>query len=283
MERLVVLILVVGLFGMSFGAPLARFVPELAAMTIAFWRMFGASLVMWSSAPFKQERPLEKNKLPTIMIAGFFLGLHFVCFYAAVKMVPIANATLFATLAPIFTIAYERFGLKRHLPTGAVLGLWIAVGGALVIQISGLNFELGETAGNLMALASSLFMSVVLILGERVRASTSMIAYTRWLYLFAAISIALVTLITGTGLGFSLPDAKWLIGLVILPTLIGHNSMNFAVKYLRPTIVGAAPFGEPILASLIAWFLFGESVGIYVAIGGGITISGLIILTLNRK
>lgn len=283
MERIVVLILGVGLLGMSFGAPLARFVPELAAMTIAFWRMLGASMIMWSSAPFKHERPLGKGNFPTIMIAGFFLGLHFVSFYAALKMVPIANATLFATLAPIFTIIYERFGLKRHLPIGAIVGLWMAIGGGLVIQFSGMNFQQDETLGNLIGLASSFFMSIVLILGERVRKSTSMISYTRWLYLFAAISISIFILLTGTDFRFTLPDAKWLIGLVILPTLIGHNSMNFAVKYLRPTIVGATPFGEPILASILAWVLFGEMVGIYVAIGGGITISGLIILTINRK
>lgn len=283
MERLVVVILGIGLLGMSFGAPLARFLPELSAMTIAFWRMLGASMVMWSSAPFKAEKPLGRDKFPLIMIAGFFLGLHFVCFYAAVKMVPIANATLFATLAPIFTIIYERFGLKRHLPWGAVLGLWVAIAGAVIIQISGMSFNMDQALGNLVGLASSLFMSVVLIIGERIRGTTSTISYTRWLYLFAAISIGLITLASGTDMGFTLGDTKWLVGLVVLPTLLGHNSLNFAVKYLRPTIVGATPFGEPILASIIAWFLFGETVGIYVAIGGMITISGLIILTINRR
>jgi len=283
MERMVVVILIFGLLGMSFGAPLARFLPELSAMTIAFWRMLGASAVMWSSAPFKRERPLEKNQLPVIMVAGVFLGLHFIFFYSAVKMVPIANATLFSTLTPLFTVIYERFGLKRRLPVGAVIGLWAAITGALIIQISGMTFKMDETLGNLMALTSSFFMSFVLILGERVRGTASMISYTRWLYLFAAISIGVFTLLTGTSLKFTAPDAIWLAGLVILPTLIGHNSMNFAVKFLRPTIVGSTPFGEPILASIIAWILFGETAGFYLVVGGVITISGLVILTLNRK
>ena len=283
MERFVFVILIMGLLGVSFGAPLARFVPELAAITIAFWRMAGASALLWASAPVKAQGSLNRTKFPSIMIAGFFLALHFACFYSAVKLVPIANATLFATLAPIFTLIYERFVLKRALPMGALIGLWLAIAGAVIVQ--GAALKLGETAtlGNLLALASSVFMAVVLIIAERVRGSTTTIMYTRWLYLFAALVLGAIVIVSGADLRFSIPDTKWILALVILPTLIGHNSMSYAVRYLRPTIVGSMPFGEPILATILAWLLFGEIVGLQVALGGGVTLAGLVLLTIKRK
>jgi len=283
MERFVFIILVLGLFGVSFGAPLARFVPEVAALTIAFWRMAGSSALLWTSAAISPQGKLDRSKYLSISIAGVFLALHFACFYSAVKLAPIANATLFATLAPVFTLIYERFVLKRTLPIGALIGLWLAIGGAVVVQGADFNFGESETLGNLMALASSVFMSVVLIIGARVRPVISTVMYTRWLYLFAAITLGVFAIVSDVDLGFSSPDAKWLIGLVILPTLIGHNSMSYAVKYLRPTIVGSMPFGEPVLATILAWILFGEVVGPDVLIGGGITLSGLVLLTLNRR
>ncbi|NQV14045.1 DMT family transporter [bacterium] len=283
MDRMVLIVLIFGLLGVSFGAPLARFVPELAAITIAFWRMAGASGLLWGYTAVKRQGSLDRSKFLSIVIAGIFLALHFACFYSAVKLAPIANATLFATLAPIFTLIYERFVLKRKLPTGALVGLWLAIGGAVVVQGTGLKIGPEETLGNLYALASSVFMSVVLIIAERIRSTTSNTQYTRWLYLFAALTLGVIALSTGIDLRFSLPDAKWLLGLAIIPTLIGHNSMSYAVKYLRPTIVGSMPFGEPILATLLAWVLFGEGVGMHVVIGGGITLTGLVILTLKRN
>ncbi len=283
MERGVFIVLVFGLLGVSFGAPLARYLPELAALTIAFWRMAGASALLWTSAPIKPQGTLSRVKFPLVIIAGIFLALHFFCFYSAVKLAPIANATLFATLAPIFTLIYERFALKRTLSTAAMLGLWLAIGGAIIIQGSDLDLSSETTLGNLLALTSSVFMSVVLIIGERVRSTVTTIMYTRWLYLFAATTLGVIALLTGIDLAFSASDTIWILALVILPTLIGHNSMSYAIKYLRPTIVGSMPFGEPILATILAWILFGETIGLSVVIGGGVTLTGLVLLTLNRE
>ncbi len=282
MERYVLIILIMGLFGVSFGAPLARFVPELAALTIAFWRMAGSSALLWTSASVKAQGSLSRKKIPIISIAGIFLALHFACFYSAVKVAPIANATLFATLAPVFTLIYERFILKRKLPLGALVGLWLAIGGAVLVQGGAIQFGTGESLGNLLALASSVFMAVVLIIAEQIRRTTTTIMFTRWLYFFAAVTLGAIAVVAGVELGFGQPDLKWILALIILPTLIGHNSMNYAVRYLRPTIVGSMPFGEPILATILAWFLFGESIGLHVVFGGGVTLTGLVILTLKR-
>ncbi|NQT62576.1 MAG: DMT family transporter [Candidatus Marinimicrobia bacterium] len=282
MNKKVYVILAFGLLGVSFGGPLARFLPEMAALTIAFWRMAGASTMLWTHGIIQPQKPLETVKFPAIIIAGIFLALHFAFFYSAIKLTSIANATLFATMAPIFTLIYERFVLKHKLPIAALLGLWIAIFGAFIVQGSGFDWGTEATTGNLYALASSAFMSVVLLIGQRVRRDVSNIMYTRWLYLFAALTLIGITLGLGIDMKFSSSDVKWLLGLVILPTLIGHNSMNYAVKFIRPTIVGAMPFGEPILASILAWLFFGEIVSWNVIVGGVITISGLVLLTLKR-
>ena len=47
-------------------------------------------------------------------------------------------------------------------------------------------------------------------------------------------------------------------------------------------MVAATPMGEPILASMMAWFLFHETVGFATIIGGSITITGLFILARQK-
>ena len=283
MERFIYLILLLGLVGVSFGAPLARYLPEMAATAIAFWRMGGAAAVLWATAPVKPQGKLDQKHYFMIAMAGIFLALHFVAFYSAVKRVPVANATLFATLAPVFTLLYERFFQKRPLHAGALLGFWVAIGGVVLVQAGSLRFSQGETLGNLLALLSSVFMAAVLIISEQMRGHLTTILYTRWLYLFAAVTLVAISLSSGIDLSFAPKNTIWILGLIFLPTLMGHNSINYSVKYLRPTIVGSMPLGEPILATILAWLLFSEPVSVHVVLGGSVTLTGLVILTLNRE
>jgi len=58
--------------------------------------------------------------------------------------------------------------------------------------------------------------------------------------------------------------------------------MYFALRYVSPTVVAATPMGEPILASILAWFLFQEAVGVATLVGGSITFMGLILLARQK-
>ena len=68
----------------------------------------------------------------------------------------------------------------------------------------------------------------------------------------------------------------------IIPTLLGHGSMYFAIRHVSPTVVAATPMGEPIMASLMAWYLFNESVSIITIIGGTFTLLGLFLLAKQK-
>lgn len=282
-SRKAVFFLALGLLGVGFSAPLARYLPGMAALAIAFWRMASASLMLWGFSAVRPRGTLPPRSLARIGLAGVFLAFHFACFYAAVKRVPIANATLFASVVPLIALLYERLVLHRKLDKGALVGVWIALLGMFVIQSATLDLESDHALGNLLALASSVFMAAVLILAENIRGNTGNIVYTRWLYLVAAATLALLAWAFDVSLAFEAGDIKWILALAILPTLLGHNSMNYAVKFIRPTFVGAMPLGEPVLASILAWILFGESLAAMVLAGGLITLCGLAIISLKRK
>ena len=55
------------------------------------------------------------------------------------------------------------------------------------------------------------------------------------------------------------------------------------IKYVSPTIVAAFPVGEPVIATILAYFIFSESIYLHTAIGGIITMTGLIIIALKKK
>ena len=59
--------------------------------------------------------------------------------------------------------------------------------------------------------------------------------------------------------------------------------MYYAIRYVSPTIVASIPMGEPIIASILAWILFQEKVGVVIIFGGSITLLGLILLVQKNN
>ena len=105
------------------------------------------------------------------------------------------------------------------------------------------------------------------------------ISYSLTLFSTAAATLFIIAIIKGTDLtGFSIYEFGGLLLLGIIPTLLGHGSMYYAIRYVSPTIVASIPMGEPVIASIMAWFLFQEAVDFTTIMGGSITLLGLLFL-----
>ena len=67
--------------------------------------------------------------------------------------------------------------------------------------------------------------------------------------------------------------------------LLGHTGFNWALRYVRAYIVNLAVLGEPIGASLLAWWLLGgsEVPGPTTLLGGVLILTGLAISIYSRR
>lgn len=216
-------------------------------------------------------------------LAGLFLALHFICFFGALKHTSVANATLLATTAPFFTAIFERLILKRKWNKPIIGGLILAFTGVVIIQSSSASNFTENQFGNLLALLSSVWMAVVMLLSEKIRKKTGVIVYNRMLYTTAGLILLALSTTMQIPVLPSEPEAYlWLILLGIVPTVFGHTLFYYSVKYVRPTVVSAVPLGEPILASAMAFVLFQELLSTQVVFGGVITLIGIYLLVTRH-
>ena len=277
------LLLCVAMFSVSTSPIIARYLHNVPAVAISFWRMGFGALILWGICLVKKQAPLKNENLKRTLIAGTLLGIHFALFFGSIKLTTIANATFLGTLAPLFTFFIEKFILKRNHAPIILVGLALAICGAIIIISNRFDFSSNYTIGNLLAIACSVFLGMAFIISENVRKEVGTISYSRALFSTAAITLLGIALISNTTLiGFSPGEFGGLLLLGIIPTLLGHGTMYFAIRYVSPTIVAATPMGEPILASIMAWFLFQEPVGIATFIGGSITLLGLFLLARQK-
>ena len=98
---------------------------------------------------------------------------------------------------------------------------------------------------------------------QKVRKKTSTYLYTRTLFLSASITLLLITLVLEKPIiGFKLNEYFIFFLLGFIPTIIGHGILSYSLKYFSTTIVTSIPVGEPVIASILAWFIFKEKISI---------------------
>jgi len=277
-------LLFLALVSASTSSLFARFLPDIPAISIAFWRMMFGAMILWVFSIFRRQNRIPKDQIINIIFAGIFLGLHFACFFIGLKLTTVANAVVLATMGPFFTTLYERLVYKRPLSRKVMWGLGIAFSGVIIIQGGPGGFSGGSFLGNSIALLSSFWIAMTLILAEKIRQTSSTISYSRAAYSIAALTLLVVGGLTGTDFYVSTPSSwGWLLMLGLVPTIVGHNLFNYAIKFVRPTVVASVPLGEPIIASLLVWSFIGEKPGWLIVVGGIVVLTGLYFITGSQK
>ncbi len=277
-------LLILGVLSISLSPIVARGL-ESSATIISFWRMFLSSFFLWgySLVYYNNLQKLSsENRIRTIL-SGIFLGIHFLLFFQAVKITTIANATFLGTLAPFFTLIIELIFFRRNYRKIIYLGLVIALFGIILVLINDFDMSSKYTLGNIYAILCSLSIAISLIIAEKIRDTAGTLEYTRMLYGVAALTILIIgSLYTNTFIVSRKIEILGFIFLALVPTILGHNIFIYCLKYTTPTIVGTVPLGEPVIASIIAIFLFNEMISLETAIGGVFCIYGIFIILKNR-
>ena len=148
------------------------------------------------------------------------------------------------------------------------------------MDISSSNFM-----GNMVSLLSGFCIAVVYMVAKNIRKKNDTITYSRSLFFFAAVTIAFVCLFAKVSLlSFKIEDLGWLLFLGFVPSILGHNSLNYALKFLSPTAIASIPLGEPIIASLMGWVLLGEKIPADYFVGAPFVLIGIcFILNYSKK
>ena len=276
------LILLLAMVSVSSTSLVIRSVATVPALVLAFWRMFTASGMLWSYSVIRPAGKLSSVNKKRIIFAGIFLGCHFACFFLGVRNTSIANATLLGCMAPIFTVFISIFQ-KKKINKMTYVGLIIALVGGGIIQSGDISLNNANLFGNSIALLSALFIAITFVLAEQIRQETDNVAYGRSLFFVASITVLLIATMAGDSiLNFKAGDIPWFLFLGLVPSIFGHNLLNYAVKYITPTAVSSVPLGEPIIASIFGLLLFGEVIPIGALLGGPVVLIGVYIIINNQ-
>jgi len=254
--------LVIGLITFGFAAIMVR-LADGDPLAIVMVRTVGAVLVLLPFYAFRKIKPsqtLTRKEKALFLLAGVCLGLHFLLWTASLSYTTVASASVLVCIHPILMIVAERVLHKVKFGWGVWLGVILSfVGSALL----GLSDQQSTTAshpllGNLMAFSAAVVVVIYILLGQQLRKKTDWLEYVFPVYAWSALVCVVLFLASGAELKGT--NEFWIFSLALAlgPQLLGHGAMNYAVKYVQPTLLSMSILVEPILATIVAMILFSE-------------------------
>ncbi|RMG72117.1 MAG: DMT family transporter [Chloroflexi bacterium] len=308
MHRNAYISLVIGVSAVSLAAIFIRLAQAQSApsILIAMGRLLIAAsiltpVILRRADYLAQLRKMSWFELRLALISGFFLAIHFFSWVTSLEHTTVLISVVLVTTTSIWVAVLEVLFLRAYLSKQILLGLIIALIGGLVIGLSGISADLSmnfrtpfhqiwvqqnqnQLLGAGLSILGAVAVAIYFVIGRKLRHTLSLTPYIWLVYSIAAfIMLCFVFLSDVSMIGYSLEGYLWILALGLIPQLIGHSSLNYALAYLPATYVSLSTQTEPILSAIVAYFVFREVPSVFQVIGGVIIMCGVVIATYRKQ
>lgn len=278
--------IIIGVISVSLSAIFVK-LSTADAGVIAFYRMLFSILIMlpWFLMKYSNEiKVLSKRDWIFSSIAGVFLSFHFILWFESLNYTSVASSTVLVTMQPLFAFIGTYLFFKEKITLQTFIAGGIAILGSALISWG--DFQISGTAlyGDILALIACALITGYLLFGQDVRKRLSLVTYTMVVYSVSTITLFFYIIIKGESFGpYPAIDWMWFILLAIIPNLLGHNLFNWALKWTSTNVISIAILFEPVVAALLAIFIFNEYLTVSQIVGGLVVILGIMLFVVDLK
>lgn len=254
---------------------------EVHSLVVAAWRLALATVILSPIALLTSRRELRSlttDEWRSALVSGLFLAIHFGTWITSLALTSVAASVVLVWTNPIFVGLASHLFLGERLTRGMTIALVVAIVGSVIIGVGDVGEGTHRLLGDLLAVAGAISGAGYFLIGRRLRSRLSLLAYVFPVYGTAAIILMTVMLVAGLGPAPQQPETWfWLVLMAVGPQILGHSSLNWALRYLSATFVSLATLGEPIGSTLLAWWVLGERPTVWTVVGGVLILSGIAI------
>ncbi|MFJ8530199.1 DMT family transporter [Bacillus sp. NPDC094106] len=283
-EKAIALPLAVSIIAISFAAVFVK-MSSAPSSILSMYRLWIIVVLMLPIVWRKREefRRIQKRDWIFLIGSGFFLALHFLLWFASLKFTTVASSTIILALQPIISLIGGFFLFKERTTYSAVVTMGIAILGVMCIGWGDLGLSEQAIIGDILS-----FLSVIAVVGYLFIGQTTVKKVSHWIYsftvfAFAGIFIAIYNVVMSVPFtGYSTWDWWIFILLAIVPTA-SHMINNWLLNYVNATTISMSILGEPVGASILAFFLLGEKLNSMQVIGSVLVLCGVSIFLLQQQ
>lgn len=283
-------LLAFGISAIGFSPILVKIATESSPYLIAAVRTSFAVLLLLplylSQKKNEEIRLVTKKEHVLVAISGILLGLHLIAWISSIYFTSIASASVLVTIHPIIIIVFERFVFRTRFKGIVWVGVIVAFLGSVIIGYSDFDGDANypnPLLGNSLASIAAIIFAGYFLIGNRIRQRRNWLDYVFPVYGYAALTCVVAMLLVD---GFKPELTVFVVivglGLAVGPQIAGHGSLNYAVKYISPTLLSTLILFEPAVSSVMAYIFFGE-VPLLLTFGGMVVVLIGIVLTWTKS
>jgi DME family drug/metabolite transporter len=228
---------------------------------------------------------IKLSDIPFFAIYGFLsVTLTFILFFYAIKFTTVALATILIYTFPAWVLILSIFILNEKLNKNKITALLLTfLGCILVIQVydaSLLKFNLkGITYGLFCALGAASYT----IFGKKATFKYDPQTVVTYAMLFGALFLLFFrepkSLLSAN---YPFLAWVWIFTLAIVPTLFGYSLYTRGLKYLEASRTGIVATWEIVVASGLAFIIFGEKLTFPQILGAILILWGIFIISKQK-
>ena len=272
------LILGVGIIAISSASILIKLCAA-PSMVIAMYRLAFASLFFITTAGVKKNNPLQdfhKKDLGLAFFSALFLCVHFAAWITSLSYTSVASSVVLVSTSPVFVAIGSIFFLKEKPGKLLIWGIAITLIGAVILSYRELGVGKNSLFGNALALAGAIGIAGHYLIGKVLRARIDTFSYVTVVYSITALFLILISgFLRNSFFDYNANTYLLFFLIAFVPQVIGHTTLNWALKLFSAATVAVITLSEPIGASILAFFLLGEKINGMQCLGGLVILTGV--------
>lgn len=259
------------------------------------FRVAGAALLFWLIKPRSGKQRIgqlslaEKKRLFICALFGVCTNMLF--FFEGLKITTPVNASIMMVSGPIAILVAGAILLKERISSWQLGGILMGAIGAVVLIVGSndgaLSSLLGSQValGNIFVLINASSYAIYLVLVGPLMKKYGALFVIKWVF---TVGTFLVLPFGGPQLA-DIHLAHWnatvywqVAYVVFATTFLTYLGNLLALKYVKPTTVGAYIYLQPIVASLLSYVVLGEVWTPQMALGAAAIFSGVYFVSFYK-
>ena len=249
---------------------------EVNVITAALFR-FVFGLMIISPIIIKSKFSIFKTKnlkfhfvRSSLNLTAMLLG------FGSISLIPIEKFTAIQFIVPFIVTILAVIFLGERIYIYRTIALILGFVGMIVIIRPGIIYI---SLGASMALGSSFFWAIVIVMTKKMSADDSAITILAYQYVFMIIFISILTIF------FWQPPSLKTLGFLFLAAFTGtvfHLCINHAYKLVDVTMTQPYSFLGLIFSSILGYYIFNDIPDLYTWFGAFIIFIGVLIITYRE-
>jgi drug/metabolite transporter (DMT)-like permease len=276
--------LIIGIIAISTSAIFAKLTTA-SPSVLSMYRLWMACIFLFPIIVMKRKewKSISRKDYAVLFFSGVFLGLHYLLWYGSLVYTSVASSTIILALQPLIALIGGFFLFKEKATKVTIVSMIIAIIGVVVIGWGDISGSYEALYGDFLSFCSVIAVVVYLLIGQKIIGKLSHWVYSFIVFFVAGAVACVYNIVMGMPFfGYTELDYLLFLATAIIPTMAAVIH-NWLLNYVNATTISMSILGEPVGATVLAYFILQEMLVSSHLIGGVLVIIGVSFFLIQQQ